>query len=84
MIFPEECPEQVRRAWSDPYFGEPWDGGKAGLEHQEIDELATQLEEDGRYLIAAGYANKSVKTRDLGIRVIRAATLLAGGFGGKA
>lgn len=47
---------------------------------QEIDKLATQLEEDGKYLIAAGYANESVKTRDLGIRVIRAATLLAGGW----
>jgi hypothetical protein len=42
----------------------------------EAGELVAQLEEDGKYLIAAGYANESVKTRDLGIRVIRIATLL--------
>ena len=38
--------------------------------------MVAQLEEDGKYLIAGGYANESVETRDLGIRLTRAATLL--------
>ena len=42
----------------------------------EVAELVAQLEEDGKRLIAVGYANESVKTRNIGIRVIRAATLL--------
>ena len=42
----------------------------------EVGELVAQLGEDGKRLIAAGYANASVETRDLGIRVTRAAALL--------
>ena len=42
----------------------------------EVGELVAQLEEDGKYLIAGGYANESAETRDLGIRVTRAAALL--------
>jgi hypothetical protein len=48
----------------------------AAPEPGEVGELVAQLEEDGKRLIAAGYANASVETRDLGIRVTRAATLL--------
>jgi hypothetical protein len=42
----------------------------------EVGELVAQLGEDGKHLIAVGYANESVETRDLGIRVTRAAALL--------
>ena len=49
----------------------------AAPEVGEIGELVAQLEEDGTHLIAVGYANESVETRDLGIRVTRAATLLS-------
>jgi hypothetical protein len=71
--------DQVARAWSDPRLGDPWEGENTDQERQATDALATQLEEDGKYLIAAGLANECIKTRDLGVRVIRAATLLAGG-----
>jgi hypothetical protein len=43
----------------------------------EVTELVAELEQDGKYLIASGYANESIKTRNLGMRVIRAATLLS-------
>ena len=39
-------------------------------------ELAVQLDRDGVRLIEIGYANESLLTRDTGIRVVRAATLL--------
>jgi hypothetical protein len=35
-----------------------------------------ELEQDGKYLIASGYAKESIKTRNLGMRVIRPATPL--------
>ena len=40
--------------------------------------LAVQLEEDGKYLMESAMANQCPKTRDLAVRVIRAAVLLAG------
>ena len=63
-------------------LGEPWGGENTDQQRQAIDQLATQLKEDGRYLLIAGYVSECTKTRDLGVRVIRAATLLAGGWGG--
>ena len=54
-----------------------WKDQKAKRERQDVDELAAQLTEDGKYLLESGYANASTKTRNMGIRVIQAATLLA-------
>jgi hypothetical protein len=42
----------------------------------EVGELVAYLQEHGTRLIQSGYANASIVTRDLGIRVFRAATLL--------
>jgi hypothetical protein len=51
------------------------------MERLDAQSLAIQLEHDGKYLIASAMANECPKTRDLAIRVIRAAVLLAGGRG---
>jgi len=40
--------------------------------------LAVQLQEDGTFLMASAMAHECPKTRDLAVRVIRAAVLLAG------
>jgi hypothetical protein len=53
------------------------------MERLDSQALAVQLEEDGKYLLASARANECPKTRDLAVRVIRAAFLLAGGWGGK-
>jgi len=53
------------------------------MERLDVQSLAIQLEHDGKYLIASAMAHECPKTRDLAIRVIRAATLLAGGWGEK-
>jgi hypothetical protein len=42
----------------------------------EVGEVAAYLHGHGRWLIQSGYANASIETRDLGIRVFRVATLL--------
>ncbi len=42
----------------------------------EVEELVACLQDHGTWLIQSGYANESIHTRDLGIRVFRAATLL--------
>lgn len=41
--------------------------------------LAVQLQEDGTFLMASAMAHECPKTRDLAVRVIRAAVLLAVG-----
>jgi hypothetical protein len=41
-----------------------------------VGELVAYLQDHGTWLIQSGYANESIGTRDLGIRVFRAATLL--------
>jgi hypothetical protein len=51
------------------------------MERLDSQALAVQLEEDGKYLLASAMANECPKTRDLAVRVIRAAVLLAGGWG---
>ena len=48
------------------------------MERLDAQALAVQLEEDGKYLMASAMANECPKTRDLAVRVIRAAVLLAG------
>ena len=53
------------------------------MERLDAQALAVQLEEDGKYLMASAMANECPKTRDLAVRVIRAAVLLAGGWEGK-
>ena len=52
------------------------------MEKLDAQSLAVQIEEDGRCLMASAMAHKCPKTRDFAIRVIRAAVLLAGGWGG--
>jgi hypothetical protein len=42
----------------------------------EVGELVAYLQDHGTWLIQSGYANASIDTRDLGIRVFRAAALL--------
>jgi len=42
----------------------------------EVGELVAYLQDHGTWLIQSGYANASIETRDLGIRVFRAAALL--------
>jgi hypothetical protein len=41
-----------------------------------VGEVSDYLREHGTWLIQSGYANESIQTRDLGIKVFRAATLL--------
>jgi hypothetical protein len=53
------------------------------MESLDAQSLAVQLEEDGKYLLASAMANECPKTRDLAVRVIRAAVLLAGGWEGE-
>jgi len=48
----------------------------------DVQALAVQLDEDGEFLMASAMANECPKTRDLAVRVIRAAVLLAGGWEG--
>ena len=52
------------------------------MEKLDARALAVQLEEDGKYLLASAMAHECSKTRDMAVRVIRAAVLLAGGWGG--
>jgi hypothetical protein len=42
----------------------------------DVGELVAYLQDHGTWLIQSGYANESIETRDLGIKVFRAATLL--------
>jgi hypothetical protein len=49
----------------------------------DVQALAVQLDEDGKFLMASAMANECPKTRDLAVRVIRAAVLLAGGWEGE-
>jgi hypothetical protein len=42
----------------------------------ELGEVADYLRDHGTWLIQSGYANESIQTRDLGIKVSRTATLL--------
>ena len=53
------------------------------MERLDVQALAVQLEEDGKFLMASAMANECPKTRDLAVRVIRAAVLLAGGWEGE-
>ena len=53
------------------------------MERLDAQALAIQLEEDGQYLLASAMAHECPKTRDMAVRVIRAAVLLAGGWGGE-
>jgi hypothetical protein len=69
-----------------PQTAAPWATPSAAsipTERLDAQSLAVQLEEDGRYLLASAMANECPKTRDLAVRVIRAAYLLAGGWGGE-
>jgi hypothetical protein len=68
-----------------PQTAAPWPSpASASVPKEKLDaqSLAVQLEEDGKYLLASAMANECLKTRDLAVRVIRAAVLLAGGCGG--
>jgi hypothetical protein len=49
------------------------------MERLDVQALAVQLDEDGKFLMASAMANECPKTRDLAVRVIRAAVLLAVG-----
>jgi len=53
------------------------------MERLDVQALAVQLDEDGKFLMASAMANECPKTRDLAVRVIRAAVLLAGGWEGE-
>lgn len=67
-----------------PQTAAPWPTPSAAsipTERLDAQALAVQLEEDGKYLLASAMANECPKTRDLAVRVIRAAVLLAGGWG---
>jgi hypothetical protein len=69
-----------------PQTAAPWATPSAAsipMERLDAQALAVQLEEDGKYLMASAIANQCPKTRDLAVRVIRAAVLLAGGWGGE-
>ena len=67
----------ARRRGSSP----PPSANAVPAEQLDAQSLAIQLEHDGKYLIASAMANECPKTRDLAIRVISAAVLLAGGRG---
>ena len=75
--------------WCDmpaPQRAAPWatpSATSAPMEKLDAQALAIQLEEDGRYLMASAMAHECPKTRDMAVRVIRAAILLAGGWGGE-
>jgi hypothetical protein len=75
--------------WYDmpaPQKAAPWaTPASASVPKEKLDaqSLAVQLEEDGKHLLECAIARECPKTRDLAIRVIRAATLLAGGWGDK-
>ena len=74
--------------WCDmpaPQRAAPWATPSAAsppMEKLDARALAVQLEEDGKYLMASALAHECPKTRDMAVRVIRAAVLLAGGWGG--
>jgi hypothetical protein len=53
------------------------------MERLDAQSLAIQLEHDGKYLMASAMAHECPRTRDMAVRVIRAAVLLAGGWGGE-
>ena len=69
--------------WYDmpaPQKAAPWATPSAAsdplAELLDAQALAIQLEEDGKYLLASAMAHECPKTRDMAVRVIRAATLL--------
>lgn len=69
-----------------PQRAAPWatpSAASAPMEKLDAQALAIQLEEDGKYLMASAMAHECPKTRDMAVRVIRAAILLAGGWGGE-
>ena len=74
------------RPMAAPQTAAPWatpSTTSIPTERLDAQSLAVQLEEDGKYLLASAMANECPKTRDLAVRVIRAAVLLAGGWGGE-
>ena len=78
--------KRVNASWprADAQTAAPWATPSAAsipTERLDAQALAAQLEEDGKYLLASAMANKCPKTRDLAVRVFRAAVLLAGGWG---
>ena len=69
------------RPMAAPLTAAPWATSSATsipMERLDAQALAVQLEQDGNYLLASAMANECPKTRDLAVRVIRAAVLLAG------
>jgi hypothetical protein len=75
--------------WCDmpaPQKAAPWaTPASASVPKEKLDaqSLAVQLEEDGMHLLECAIARECPKTRDVAVRVIRAAVLLAGGWGGE-
>jgi hypothetical protein len=79
--------------WCDmpaPLRAAPWatpsatpSAASVPMERLDAQSLAIQLEHDGKYLMASAMAHECPRTRDMAVRVIRAAVLLAGGWGGE-
>jgi len=73
----ESLDSSEQLAWAqDRAIAADRNGRPAAPPAPEVGEVVAYLQDHGTWLIQSGYANASIDTRDLGIRVFRAATLL--------